>query len=66
MDGFTAVVLIWGATLIAAFSVGKWAPQAKLGADCAQKNEMVISGKIYQCKPVAVFVDGKRVSLVNE
>jgi hypothetical protein len=63
MDGLTAVVLLWIATVLAAFAVGKWAPQADLAAECASKNEIVISGKIYQCRPIAVYIDGKRVEL---
>lgn len=60
MDGFTAVVILWIATLCAAFFAGQYLPLQEVINDCGTKGEIQIRSTFIQCKPVAVLVAGKR------
>lgn len=63
MDGFTAVVILWVATLCAAFFAGQYMPLTEVVKDCGTKGESQIRSTFIQCKPVAVLVAGKRESI---
>ena len=66
MDSFTAVVMVWAGTLVIAFFAGRHVPMADVVQTCTNKGEIVIQGKVLKCKPVAVMVDGKRMSIISE
>lgn len=65
MDGFTAGLLFWVATLMAAYTLGHYMPQDELGKACTQTNQMIVRSTVYDCKPVGVIVNGKRMELTQ-
>lgn len=65
MEGFTAVLTIWGLSLWLAFMGGRYLPEQGLAKDCQVKEEIRISNTVYECKAIAVWNNGKRVILRN-
>lgn len=63
MDGFTAVLMLWVLTLAAAFGAGRYLPMGDVAHDINTKGEIEIRKTIYQCKPVALQVDGRRLEI---
>ena len=63
MDGFWAF-LLWSAFCAGAgSSMGYFVKSTDLAKDCDTRNEMVISGRVYQCKAVALINNGVRAEL---
>ncbi|MNF39599.1 hypothetical protein D3C85_1293070 [compost metagenome] len=63
MDGFTAVLLLWLFTLSLAFGAGRYLPMGDVAQEINTKGEIEIHKTIYQCKPVALQVDGRRLEI---
>lgn len=63
MNGFYAFCIWTFITCSGAFAVGSMLPQQDLAKDCKSSNEMVISGTVYQCRPVALLNKGVRAEL---
>lgn len=61
MDGFTVGLMIWVFTLSLAFTAGRYMPLGDVAQEINTKGEVIIRKTVYQCKPVALQVDGRRV-----
>jgi hypothetical protein len=66
MDGFAAFILVMFFVGGISFSAGRYTPLADVKSDCAKAGETTIQGTIIKCKPVAAWVDGKRVEFVEQ
>jgi hypothetical protein len=63
MDGFTAgltVFVLWSGLM---FTVGHYFPQADLARDCTKTGQMTVSRVVFECKPVGMIVDGRRMEI---
>lgn len=65
MDNFTIGLIFWVFTAVISFFIGQYTPNQMIVGDCADKGEHVIQGTVLECKPIATFINGKRVS-INE
>lgn len=65
MDGFTAILILLIGVGAAGFGIGRIAPLADVKSDCTKSGEVVIQGTVIECKPVAAWVDGKRIKFVE-
>lgn len=65
MDGFTVIVILLCVVGAAGFGVGRMVPLAEVKSDCTKSGEVVIQGTVIKCKPVAAWVDGKRIEFVE-
>lgn len=63
MDGFTTGLIFWLFTLSLAFTAGRYLPMGDVAQEINTKGEIEIRKTIYQCKPVALQVDGRRLEI---
>lgn len=61
--GFWAFI-IWSFLLGSVmWAIGNDGFDTQVAKDCDAKNEVTLSGTVYQCKPVALFINGRRAEL---
>ena len=63
MDGFYAFCIWTFVTCAAAFGAGRYLPMGDVAQEINTKGEIIIRKTVYQCKPVALQVDGRRVEI---
>ena len=63
MEGFYAFIIWTCVTCSAAFGLGRYLPLGDVAQDINNKGEIIIRKTVYQCKPVALQVDGRRVEI---
>lgn len=61
MEGFYAFCIWTFVTCVASFGAGRYLPLGDVAQDINTKGEVIIRKTVYQCKPVALQVDGRRV-----
>ena len=63
MEGFYAFCIWTIVTCGLAIGAGRFMPLGDVAQDINNKGEVVIRNTVYQCKPVAVQVEGRRVEI---
>ncbi|MNE36166.1 hypothetical protein D3C80_1299670 [compost metagenome] len=66
MDGFTAALIALVLIAGGSFTAGRYMPLYDVKKDCSTKGEFVVQSTVIKCKPVAAWVDGKRIEFVEQ
>jgi hypothetical protein len=63
MDGIYLFFLWSGLMLFAGFGAGRYMPMNDVQQTISKTGEVQIRHTVYQCKPVASMVDGRRLEI---
>lgn len=63
MGSFEAGAFVVLMILYGMFCLGQWTKAPDFAHDCNQHGQFTVRGVVFQCKPVAAMVNGKRVEL---
>lgn len=66
MDGATAILLAFVFVGGIGFAAGRYTPLVDVKADCTKDGETTVQSTVIKCKPIAAWVDGKRIEFVEK